>query len=88
MLVAPASLTGAVYYMTYDTPGKGLYSVLPGKQQAATLLEPGCVVCHSVSANGTKLALGADDAADIAAAGIYNVDSTGRPRKSRHRRSG
>jgi hypothetical protein len=77
VLVAPASLTGAVYYMTYDTPGEGLYSVLPGKQQAATLLVAGCVVCHSVAANGTKLALGADDAADIAGAGVYDIDSTG-----------
>jgi hypothetical protein len=77
ILVAPASLEGAVYYMTYDTPGEGLYSVIPGVKQPASLLVAGCVVCHSVSANGTKLALGADDAADFPQSGIYDVGADG-----------
>jgi hypothetical protein len=75
--VAPGSLQGAVYYMTYDTPSNGLYSVLPGLQQPAKILVPGCVVCHSVSANGTKLALGADDPAVAAQSGIYDVGADG-----------
>ncbi len=54
-LVAPASLKGAVYYQTYDDTRDGLYSVQPGVKQAATLIKPGCVVRHSVSANGTHL---------------------------------
>jgi hypothetical protein len=77
ILVAPGALTGAVYYMTYDTPGNGLYSVNPGLQQPAQLLVPGCLVCHSVSANGTKLALGTDDASVMAQSGIYDVGSNG-----------
>lgn len=77
IIVAPASLKGAVYYMTYEQPGNGLYSVRPGVKEAAKLLIPGCVVCHSVSANGTRLATGADDAAYAPYAGIYNVNENG-----------
>jgi hypothetical protein len=76
IIVAPASLKGAVYYMTYEAP-TGLYSVRPGVKQPAKLLIPGCVVCHSVSANGTRLATGADQAQFAAQSGIYNVDSNG-----------
>jgi hypothetical protein len=75
IIVAAASLQGAVYYMTYDTPG--LYSVLPGLKQPATLLKQGCLVCHAVSANGTQLALGTDDATVAAQSGIYNVGVDG-----------
>src|SRR5262249_46840418 len=60
IVVAPGSLKGAVYYMTYQTPGNGLYSVKPGVKSPATLLVPGCVVCHSVSANGSRLAVGSN----------------------------
>jgi hypothetical protein len=77
IIVAPASLKGAVYYMTYETPNNGLYSVKPGVRQPAKLLIPGCVVCHSVSANGARLATGADDAAYAAQAGVYNVGADG-----------
>ncbi|HVY48762.1 MAG TPA: hypothetical protein VHB21_22895 [Minicystis sp.] len=77
VVVAPAALTGAVYYMTYQTPNNGLYSVLPGAQQPAALLKPGCLVCHAVSANGTRLALGTDDANLTAESGIYDVGSDG-----------
>jgi hypothetical protein len=76
VIVAPASLKGAVYYMTYEEP-VGLYSVRPGVKEPAKLLIPGCVVCHSVSANGTRLATGADDAAFAPYAGIYNVGADG-----------
>jgi hypothetical protein len=77
IIVAAASLQGAVYYMTYDTPGNGLYSVLPGVKQPATLLVSGCLVCHAVSANGTQLALGTDDATVAAQSGIYDVSASG-----------
>jgi hypothetical protein len=77
IIVAPASLRGAVYYMTYQTPVNGLYSVKPGVRQPATLLEAGCLVCHSVSANGTRLAIGTDDAALVGKDGIYNIGSDG-----------
>ena len=77
IIVAPASLKGAVYYMTYQTPNNGLYSVKPGVKQPAKLLIAGCVVCHSVSANGARLATGADDASFAAQAGVYNVGADG-----------
>ena len=77
IVVAPASLEGAVYYMTYDTPGNGLYSVQPGVKQPASLLVPGCLVCHAVSANGTKLALGTDDPTVATQSGIYDVGADG-----------
>jgi hypothetical protein len=77
ILVAPGSLKGAVYYMTYETPGNGLYSVKPGVKQPASLLIPGCVVCHSVSSSGNRLATGADQAQFAAQSGIYDVGSDG-----------
>ena len=40
IIVAPASLKGAVYYMTYQTPNNGLYSVLPGLKQPASCSSP------------------------------------------------
>jgi len=76
VIVAPATLKGAVYYMTYHQP-TGLYSVRPGVKEPAKLVIPGCVVCHSVSSNGTRLATGADDAAYAPFAGIYNVNENG-----------
>ncbi|MFO0614967.1 MAG: hypothetical protein U0414_20425 [Polyangiaceae bacterium] len=77
IIVADGSLKGAVYYMTYETPGNGLYVVRPGVKQPANLLIQGCVVCHSVSSGGTRLATGADDASFAAQAGVYTVDTTG-----------
>jgi hypothetical protein len=77
IVVADGSLKGAVYYMTYETPGNGLYVVRPGVKQPANLLIPGCVVCHSVSSGGTRLATGADDAQFAAQAGVYTVDTNG-----------
>lgn len=77
IIVAPGSLKGAVYYMTYEEPGNGLYSVRPGVKEPANLLIKGCVVCHSVSANGSRLATGADDAAFAAQSGVYNVGADG-----------
>jgi hypothetical protein len=77
IIVAPGTLKGAVYYMTYEAPQNGLYSVRPGVKEPAKLLIPGCVVCHSVSANGTHLATGADQAQFAAQSGIYAVGSDG-----------
>lgn len=77
IIVADGSLKGAVYYMTYETPGNGLWVVKPGVKQPANLLIPGCVVCHSVSSGGTRLATGADDAAFAAQSGVYTVDTNG-----------
>jgi hypothetical protein len=75
--IAPASLKGAVYYMTYHEP-VGVYSVRPGKQEPAKQLTNGCVVCHSVSANGRRLSTGAEvGATESPASGVYNVGPDG-----------
>jgi hypothetical protein len=77
VVVAPASLIGAVYYQTYDTPNDGLYSVFPGGTQPAKLILPGCLVCHSVSANGARLSVGEGSAVVAAQSGTYRVNGDG-----------
>jgi hypothetical protein len=68
--VAPESLKGFIYYSTYKSPllpndpttntGGGILRIRPGSN--AEVVRKGCVVCHSVSANGAVLsaALGPD----------------------------
>jgi hypothetical protein len=61
--IAQGSLKGLIYYSTYVSPllpGGGILSVRPNKP--AQVVRAGCVVCHSVSANGSVLsaALGPD----------------------------
>jgi hypothetical protein len=77
VVVAPASLLGAVYYQTYDATNDGLYSVFPGGNQPATRILPGCLVCHSVSANGERLSIGEDAPVNAAQSGTYSVKSDG-----------
>jgi hypothetical protein len=55
-IFAQASLKGIVYYGTYRSPlapSGGVMSVRPG--QGAQVVQAGCTVCHSVSANGNVL---------------------------------
>lgn len=60
--IAPASLKGIIYYSTYKTKlaqGNGaIMRVRPGGN--AEVVQSGCTVCHSVSANGNVLATGID----------------------------
>ncbi|HEV3193878.1 MAG TPA: hypothetical protein VGY54_25410, partial [Polyangiaceae bacterium] len=68
--IAPGSLKGFIYYSTYKSPllpfdpaaktGGGILRIRPGN--TAEVVRKGCVVCHSVSANGTVLsaAIGPD----------------------------
>jgi hypothetical protein len=61
--IAPASLRGFIYYSTYKSPllpnnpttntGGGILRVAPGSN--AVVVESGCIVCHSISANGSVL---------------------------------
>jgi hypothetical protein len=61
--IAAASLKGFIYYSTYKSPllpndpstntGGGILRIRPGS--AAVVVRKGCVVCHSVSANGGVL---------------------------------
>lgn len=85
LVVAPASLTGVVYYSSYsqnqimnDAGGGGtdfgLWSVRPGSTQAPNHLNSGCVICHSVSANGKTLTTGADQGGP--GSGVYATDGT------------
>ncbi|HEY2515353.1 MAG TPA: hypothetical protein VGI39_31010 [Polyangiaceae bacterium] len=62
--IAPGSLKGFIYYSTYKSPllpndpstnvGGGILRVRPGS--AAEVVQKGCVVCHSLSADGSVLA--------------------------------
>lgn len=74
--IADGSLKGVVYYLTYENPS-GLWSVRPGDTTAAKHVKPGCVVCHSVSANGKFLSTGAEWNVQSAEAGVYEVDAFG-----------
>ena len=68
--IAPGSLKGFIYYSTYKSPllpndpatniGGGILRIRPGS--SAEVVRRGCVVCHSVSANGSVLsaAIGPD----------------------------
>ncbi len=61
--IAPGTLKGFIYYSTYKSPllpfdmqtgtGGGILRVRPGSD--AVVVRTGCVVCHSVSANGSVL---------------------------------
>jgi hypothetical protein len=71
--VAQDSLKGVIYYSTYRSPltggvtaanGGGLLRIRPGQQAEVVQPIPKCAVCHSVSANGSVLALGRDNQAD------------------------
>jgi hypothetical protein len=54
--IAQGSLKGSVYYDTYDTPnGAAVMRIHPGTGGQAQVVHPGCVVCHSVSADGSTL---------------------------------
>lgn len=77
VVVAAGSLKGAVYYQTYEEPNNGLWVTRPGTQSPAQLLKAGCVVCHSVSANGKRLSTGSEDGAQAAQSGVYDVDTSG-----------
>jgi hypothetical protein len=84
IIVAPASLTGVIYYSSYsqnqlmnDAGGGGtdfgLWSVHPGTVTPPTHLNTGCVICHSVSANGKTLTTGSDPG-DPGPSGVYDTN--------------
>jgi hypothetical protein len=66
-LIAPASINGVIYYNTYigsmlADGGGGIMRIPAG--QNAQLVVKGCTVCHSISANGSVLAAGSQNAAN------------------------
>jgi len=63
--IAQANLKGIVYYATYKSPlaqNGGIMRIRPG--QTAEVVQAGCTVCHTVSANGGVLAVGSGNAPD------------------------
>ena len=63
--IAPGTLTGTVYYNTYDSTlaaGGAVMRVKPGAP--AQVLIGNCTTCHAVSADGSTLVANADDMND------------------------
>ncbi len=76
LTIAPGSLKGVVYYMTYEAP-TGIWSVRPGNTDPPIHVKSGCVVCHSVAANGQFLSTGAEVNVQSTESGVYQVDLAG-----------
>jgi WD40-like Beta Propeller Repeat len=76
MVIAAATLKGAVFYQSYEGANLGLWSVRPGVKEPAKHLKTDCVVCHSVSANGETLTTGMDAAGAQSGAYTANPDGT------------
>lgn len=59
LLIAQGRLTGSIYYNSYDSrlaAGGAILRVRFGSE--AQVVQGGCAVCHSVSANGNRIATG------------------------------
>jgi hypothetical protein len=75
--IAPGRLTGSIFYNTYYSPlasGGAIVRVPLGGD--AEVVQAGCTVCHSVSANGSRIATGLDWS------GTDTITGTGNPRRS------
>jgi hypothetical protein len=62
VVIAQATLKGTIYYNSYASKlvsgaltGGAVLRIVPGKTAEAFLGQSGCVGCHSVSANGTRM---------------------------------
>jgi hypothetical protein len=89
LTIANGKLTGVIYYESYstdpidggaDAPGTtdfGLWAVKPGQVTPPQHLEPGCVICHGVAANGSTLTNGTDDPANGPLTGVFRVEADG-----------
>jgi hypothetical protein len=79
-LIAPGSLKGFVYYNTYRSKLAGdngaIMRIKPG--ETATVLQSGCTVCHSVSAQGNVLVAGVQwDSKNAVVSRAFNLPSNG-----------
>ncbi len=79
-LVAQGSLKGLVYYNTYRSPLAGnngaIMRIKPGG--SAEVLQSGCTVCHSVSANGNVMVAGVQwDGDNAAVSRSYDLPANG-----------
>lgn len=55
----------------------GLWAVKPGQSQPPSHLQPGCVICHGVSASGNTLTNGTDDPTVGGQTGVFRVEADG-----------
>ncbi|MFO0678958.1 MAG: hypothetical protein U0169_20690 [Polyangiaceae bacterium] len=83
--VAQGNLRGTLYYNSYDSPLAGGGAVLrlkPGETAPTVLMggSSGCVVCHSVSANGNVMAVAHQHAWDA----FHDLTKAGPPVLSRY----
>ncbi|HEY3233790.1 MAG TPA: hypothetical protein VGJ84_03685, partial [Polyangiaceae bacterium] len=86
-LIAPGKMKGIVYYYSYDTPDAwGFPNTFQGKKAGVVRLRLGypaeglfgnCVICHSVSANGTMLAASVAQSGDWSA--TYDLSTGAAP---------
>ena len=89
LTIANGKLTGVIYYESYgtdpidggaDAAGStdfGLWAVKPGQSQPPSHLQPGCVICHGVSASGNTLTNGTDDPTVGGQTGVFRVEADG-----------
>lgn len=78
-LIAPGSLKGFVYYNTYRSKlasSGAVMRIKPGED--ATVLQNGCTVCHSVSAQGNVMVAGVQwDTANAVVSRSFDLPSNG-----------
>jgi hypothetical protein len=75
--IAQGSLTGSIYYNSYNShlaSGGAILRVRFGEN--AQVVQGGCAVCHSVSANGARIATG------LSWSGTATITGTGNPMQS------
>lgn len=75
--IAQGSLTGSIYYNSYNSAlaaGGAILRVRFGEE--AQVVQGGCAVCHSVSANGNRIATG------LSWSGSATITGTGNPMQS------
>ncbi len=85
--IANGKLTGIIYFESYstdpigdagsDATDFGLWAVKPGQTTSPSHIEPGCVICHGVSASGNTLTNGTDDPTVGDLTGVFRVNADG-----------
>jgi hypothetical protein len=83
LIVAPGKLTGVIYFESYSGDvidggtDFGLWAVKPGASTPPSHLQPGCVICHGVSASGNTLTTGTDDPTIGSSTGVFRIEADG-----------
>jgi hypothetical protein len=87
LVIANGQLTGIIYFESYSTDAIpdagadatdfGLWAVKPGQTKPPSHIEPGCVICHGVSAAGNTLTNGTDDSTIGGLTGVFRVEADG-----------